>query len=93
VIFLLESGVMQVITIALLITSLWGLIDASTRRAETFEVAGKLTKKGWLLLLVLALGLELFPILGGIGLFAGAVITLVYLLDVRPAVAALTRKR
>lgn len=83
---------MQLITIALLLAALWGLIDAATRRAEVYEAAGKLTKKGWLLLLVIALGMELlFP--GYLGLFVGAVITIVYFVDVRPAVAALTRRR
>ncbi|MCW2758343.1 MAG: hypothetical protein JWO46_2089 [Nocardioidaceae bacterium] len=90
-VFAFQSGLAGIFTLVLLVATLVAIVDAITRRAEVFEAAGKLTKNGWLLILVICAGMQIF--LGGIGLFIGAIATLVYFLDVRPAVAALTRRR
>jgi hypothetical protein len=90
-VFQFQNTVMLVIGLVLFLGMVWAFVDALTRRADAFEAADKLTKKGWLLILAIGLGVMLF--FGTIGLFAGAVIMLVYHLDVRPAVAAMTRRR
>ncbi|RLV47660.1 DUF2516 family protein [Nocardioides mangrovicus] len=84
-------SVIAIIQIILLVATLVALVDVVIRKAPLFEAAGKLTKNGWVLLLVVALGAEYF--LGTLGMFVGAIAMLVYFLDVRPAVSALTRRR
>ncbi|MDQ6642051.1 MAG: DUF2516 family protein [Actinomycetota bacterium] len=77
----------------LLVATVWAFVDALTRRAELFPAASKLTKPAWLLLLGVSLAVEL--IFGAVSLFGfiAVVVMLVYLLDVRPAVSELTRRR
>ena len=60
-------------------------VHALTRSEQAFAAAGKLTKKGWLLLL--GLSAAAFVLSSGFGLleFAGIVAGLVYWVDVRPA--------
>ena len=69
-------------------------VDALVRRPDAFVAAGKMTKQAWLLILGLsALAAVLFP--QPIGLFSivGTVASFVYLLDARPAVVEVTRRR
>lgn len=65
----------------------WSLIDCATRKAAAFPAADKLTKPAWLLIIVVAglLGTFASPPLWPISLIS-AVISAVYLADVRPAV-------
>ncbi len=86
-----QGTVIEFVTLALLVATVVALIDAVMRRPEAFEAAGKLTKNGWLLILVVLAGMEL--LWAGIGTFVGAVGTIVYFVDVRPAVSAMTRRR
>lgn len=90
-VFQFQSTVMLVVALVLFVGMVWAFVDALTRRPDAFEAAGKLTKKGWLLILAIGLGVLLF--FGSLGMFAGAIIMLVYHLDVRPAVAEMTRRR
>ena len=87
----LQFTVLTFVSLALLVATVIALIDASSKRADAFEAAGKLTKKGWLLILVVVAGMEL--LLGSIGLFVGAIATIVYYVDVRPAVSPLSKRR
>ena len=69
---------------------LWALVDSITRPGPAFPAAGKLTKPLWVGILAAAV------LLGGadvFGLFSllGTVAAIVYLVDVRPAVAELRR--
>jgi hypothetical protein len=90
--FQLQSGVTTILVLVLFVLTVGAFIDALTRRSEVFEAAGKLTKNGWMLILGLAAAAQL--LLGfGLATFIGAIAMLVYFLDVRPAVAALTRRR
>lgn len=86
-----QFTVLTFVSLALLVATVVAGVDAVARRAEAFEAAGKLTKNGWLLILVVCAGMEL--LLGGIGLFIGAVATIVYFVDVRPAVSAMSKRR
>ncbi len=92
-VFQFESTLMTIVTLVVLVATLWAFVDALTRRADAYPAAGKLTKPAWLLILGLALAVDVifggFSILG----FVGVVAMLVYLLDVRPALSELTRRR
>ncbi|RNM17580.1 DUF2516 family protein [Nocardioides pocheonensis] len=80
------------ISIALLLVKLWALVDAVLRPAAAFPAADKLTKAAWLWILGLAFVVDL--VLASMFLMlAGTIAAFVYLLDVRPAVASLTRRR
>ena len=84
--FGLSNALLSAISVAVLILHAWALVDCVTRPANAFEAAGKLTKPAWLAItgIALALGL-LFNPLGLFGL-AAIVASIVYLVDVRPAV-------
>lgn len=92
-VFNFESGLLSVIAVAMLAVKAFALIDAILRPAEAFPAVDKLTKPAWLLILALALvtGI-LFPAPIGIFAIVGIIAALVYLVDVRPAVAAVTRR-
>ncbi len=78
--------------LALTLVKLFAFVDAALRPAQGYTAADKLTKQAWLLILGLMLLADL--LLGGFGLlgFIGIVAALVYLVDVRPKVAAVTRR-
>ena len=84
--FGLSNALLTAISLAVLVLHAWALVDSVTRPANAFEAAGKLTKPAWLAItgIALALGLLFSPI----GLFglAATVASIVYLVDVRPAV-------
>lgn len=91
-VFQFESTVMGWIAIALLLVKLWALVDAVLRPAAAFPAADKLTKAAWLWILGLAFVVDL--VLPSMFLMlAGTIAAFVYLLDVRPAVASLNRRR
>jgi len=69
---------------------LWALVDSITRPGPAFPAAGKLTKPLWVGILVAAVLLGGAQIFGLFGLL-GTVAAIVYLVDVRPAVAELRR--
>jgi 4-amino-4-deoxy-L-arabinose transferase-like glycosyltransferase len=85
-VFGLSNTLLSAISVAVLVLHAWALVDCVTRPANAFEAAGKLTKPAWLAItgIALALGL-LFNPLGLFGL-AAIVASIVYLVDVRPAV-------
>ena len=84
--FGLSNALLTAVSLAALVVHVWALVDCITRPANAFEAAGKLTKPAWLAItgIALALGL-LFNPLGLFGLVA-IVASIVYLVDVRPAV-------
>ena len=89
-----EFGVMFVVYWALFVVKMWALIDAVMRPAEGYTAADKLTKTAWLWILGLTLVTHIvFKSPLGVLSLAGAVAAFVYLLDVRPAVASVTRRR
>lgn len=87
-------GVLQIVYFALLIFKLWALIDAATRPTASFVAADKLTKPGWLIILGLSFAVTLlFRQIIGIFSMISIVATIVYVVDVRPAVSATTPRR
>ncbi|ADH69719.1 MULTISPECIES: DUF2516 family protein [Nocardiopsis] len=70
------------------VASLYALIEAVRTPAAAFELMDKQTKKLWVILTGVATALSLLAVFSGRGMFVilGLVATLVFLLDVRPAV-------
>jgi hypothetical protein len=82
----LSNGLLTILSLAVLVLQGWALIDCVTRPANGFEAAGKLTKPAWLAITAIALVVGLiFGPLGILGL-AGIVASIVYMVDVRPAI-------
>jgi len=83
--------------LAIFVLCVWALVDLLRRPANAFPAAGKRTKNFWLAILGVATllsfiampPLQLLPFLG----ILSAVAAIVYLVDVRPAVAPYTRRR
>jgi hypothetical protein len=92
--FVLQNTLLLVITLALFVAKAWAFVDAMSRRPEVFVAADKMTKGAWLIILGLALVAHLLfwgapqSILN----LVGAVAVIVYFVDARPAVRALTRR-
>jgi hypothetical protein len=93
-IYAFQSLVASIAAFALIGVKLWALVDAITRRADAFVATGKMTKQAWLLILGLSLVAAVISP-GALGLLSivGTVAAFVYLLDVRPALASVTRRR
>jgi hypothetical protein len=69
----------------------WAFIDALIRPAPGFVAAGKLTKPGWVAITALAIVVVyFFGLMSFFGLPA-VIASIVYLVDVRPAVRGLRR--
>jgi hypothetical protein len=92
-VFGIQSGIMLVVFFVLLAVKIYAFVSSLTFSAQSYEAAGKLTKPAWTIILGLGVVLQLF--LGG-GLFilslAFTIAAFVYLADVRPALAGLTRR-
>lgn len=92
--FEFESGVLGLLYLVLAVVKAWALIDAVARPSQAFTAADKLTKPAWLWILGLSMVAHVVfanPI--GLLSMAGTIAAFVYLLDVRPAVASVTRRR
>jgi uncharacterized protein DUF2516 len=89
--FALQSSFMLVLTVVLFVVQAWTFVDALTRRPDHFVAADKLTKQAWLIILGLALVAHalFWEPLNFLNL-AGAVAAIVYVVDVRPALRAVT---
>jgi uncharacterized protein DUF2516 len=82
----LGDMLIKTLTIGTLILAVWALIDAAIRPTPTYVSAGKLTKPAWLAITGASVALALlFPLLSMFRL-AGLVASIVYLVDVRPAI-------
>ena len=91
-VYAFESLVMSLAFLALVALELWALIDALMRPAPAYVAAEKLTKQAWLLILGLAVASTV--LLGALILMLASVVaTFVYLLDVKPALISVTRRR
>lgn len=93
-VFAYENGVLGVLFLVLAVVKAWAMVDALMRPAAAFPAADKLTKAAWLWILGLSLVAHIvFASPLGLLSIAGTIAAIVYLLDVRPAVASLTRRR
>ncbi|MFH8339806.1 DUF2516 family protein [Streptomyces sp. AM6-12] len=84
------AGFMGILKIVLMALAAFALVDAAVRREDAFRAADKNNKVFWLIILAIALVVSiLFSILSILPI-AGAVASIVYLVDVRPAVRQVT---
>ena len=79
----------RVVYLAVLAMQVYALVDAAITPTATFAAAGKLSKNAWLAILAVSLVITQFvSVLSLFGL-AGIVATIVYFVDVRPALRRL----
>ena len=83
------AGFALLVSLALGLVKLWAVIDAAFRPAPAYVAAGKQSKLFWLLILIVALVVPGFGLLGIVALVAA----IVYLVDVRPAIKEITGGR
>jgi Protein of unknown function (DUF2516) len=90
--FAFQATVASVVLLVLLAVKLYAFVDAAVRRPDAYVAAGKMNKGAWLLILGLAVLSDV--LLGSfILMIAGIVAAFVYILDARPALASVTRRR
>ncbi|AIV38806.1 DUF2516 family protein [Streptomyces sp. SID6013] len=84
------ANFLGLLNIALMVFTGFALIDAATRREDAYRAADKKTKPFWLIILGLAFVVSLiFPILSFLPII-GLIATIVYMVDVRPALRGLS---
>jgi multisubunit Na+/H+ antiporter MnhG subunit len=93
-IFQFQSWLMLVLTLLGFAVLAWAFVDAVVRRPDAYVAADKLTKPAWLIILGIALAAYMLiwnPL--NFLTIIGLVAAIVYLVDARPAMRALTRRR
>ena len=78
----LVNGVLTVLLIAVLVTTLYAFVHAAMQRPDAYTAADKLTKPVWLV--ILGASLPLAYLLNVLGMTIAACAAGVYLVDVRP---------
>lgn len=91
-IFDVENYLTLVMMFVLLAVTIFAFVNSLLYPAEAYVAAGKMTKPAWTIILGIAVLLQLVP--AGLFLIRIALIiaALVYLTDVRPALAGLRRR-
>ena len=94
-VFNLESGFMLIVELVLLAVKVFVFVNSLLWSSESYAAAGKLTKPAWTIILGLGLAVQVLMPGGPIGLLnlVFTIAAFVYLADVRPALASLTRRR
>ncbi len=91
-VFFAQSIVMIIVQLAVLTVTIFAFINSLLYSAEAYEAAGKLTKTTWCTILGLGVVLFFVPIGFALVSIIMLVAALVYLADVRPALAGLRRR-
>lgn len=91
-VFELEGYVWLVVFFAMLVVKIFALVNALLYSAESYLAADKLNKPTWCIILGVAVVLQLMPLPLTIINLAMTIAALVYLADVRPALAGLRRR-
>jgi hypothetical protein len=95
-IFLIEGWIILAVILIALAVKAFAFVNALMWPAEAYAAASKLTKPAWLAILGLGLAAQLLLIdaspLNPIHLIA-SIAAIVFLVDVRPAVSGLTRRK
>lgn len=89
-----EMTFMMIMELVLLVVKIFAFVNSLMYSAQAYDAANKLTKPAWTIILGLGVAVQL--VMGGaIGLItlAFTIAAFVYLADVRPALASLTRRR
>jgi hypothetical protein len=88
------STLLLLLTLVALALGIFDTVDAAVRRSDAFVAAGKLTKPAWVAINAVAtVVLYLFTLRSLFFAIPAIVALLVYLVDVRPAVRAVTGGR
>jgi hypothetical protein len=91
-VFMLEGYVALVVFFVLLVVKIFAFANALLYSAESYLAADKLNKATWCAILGVAVVLQLLPLPIQLVNFAMTIAALVYLADVRPALAGLRRR-
>jgi hypothetical protein len=93
-IFAVPSLVMLVLSVVTFVVQAFALVDATRHRPDAFPAVDRGTKTGWLIGLTLGVVAHIL-IWNPISLLnmIGAVAAIVYLVDVRPSLLAITGRR
>jgi len=95
-IFLIEGWIILAVIMIALAVKAFAFVNALMWPAEAYSAANKLTKPGWLAILGVGLAAQILLInahpLNPIHLIA-SIAAIVFLVDVRPAVSGLTRRK
>jgi hypothetical protein len=91
-VFLFEGYVSLAVFFVLLVIKIFAFVNALLYSAESYLAADKLNKPTWCILLGVAVMLQLLPLPLMIVNLAMTIVSLVYLADVRPALAGLRRR-
>jgi hypothetical protein len=91
-VFLFEGYVQLAVFFVLLVIKIFAFANALLYSAESYVAADKLNKPTWCILLGIAVVLQLLPLPLLIINLAMTIASLVYLADVRPALAGLRRR-
>jgi len=90
-----QLGVLLIVELVLLMVKVFAFVNSLMWSAEAYSAANKLTKPAWTI--ILGLGVAVHLVFGGgpISLLnlVFTIAAFVYLADVRPALANLTRRR
>ena len=91
-VFQVEGTISLIVFFVLLAVKIYAFGSSLLYSAESYTAANKLTKPAWCIILGLGLALQFIPV-GGLTLsLVSTIAAFVYLLDVRPALASLTRR-
>ena len=91
-VFQVEGTVMLVVFFVLLAVKIYAFGSSLFFSGEAYNAAGKLTKPAWCIILGIGVVLQLIGSPIGILSIAFTIAAFVYLADVRPALANLTRR-
>ncbi|AZS89968.1 DUF2516 family protein [Streptomyces griseoviridis] len=84
------AGFMWLLSMALIVFSGFALFDAATRREDAYRAVDKQSKMFWLIILGVAFVVNLiFNVLSFLPII-GLIATIVYMVDVRPALRGLS---
>ncbi len=92
-VFQVESTVGLIVSFALLAVKIFAFGSSLLYSSAAYEAAGKLTKPAWCIILGLGVALSFIQIGGLLLTLISTIAAFVYLVDVRPALAGLTRRR
>lgn len=94
-VFDLELGVSLIVGLVILGVKIFAFVTSLMFSGEAYKAAGKLTKPAWTIILGLGFVLQALRPAATIDLLnlAFTIAAFVYLADVRPALASLTRRR
>lgn len=90
-----ESWLWLVVLVVLLAIKGFAFVNAMTYSTEAYQAAGKLTKQAWCAITGLGFAAQLILLGSPLGIInlAATIAALVYLADVRPALAEVTSRR